>query len=251
MHSKKRVFAIILLLGFNVSTSLKAETLRVGFFDLKPHIQLAKQRDQEPSGPAITYLQLIAQKMGVTLSIQKEPLPLDRLLQNLRDGQLDVAVALGKNPEREGFLTYPEQPFYWMHPSLMVLASSSLQQVKTAEELKLLKIGIYSKGYLSPLLRNPQLNTHKLYGSDLIYRSYQMLRLNRFDAMYSPDQFDFQAEAIAFHFFDQIRILRLPEPPIGLYTAFSKKANPNLIKRYEQSQRQMPSYEHFLKAGNP
>lgn len=145
MHSKKRVFAIILLLGFNVSISLKAETLRVGFFDLKPHIQLAKQR----------------------------------------------------------------------------------------------------------LLRNPQLNTHKLYGSDLIYRSYQMLRLNRFDAMYSPDQFDFQAEAIAFHFFDQIRILRLPEPPIGLYTAFSKKANPNLIKRYEQSQRQMPSYEHFLKAGNP
>ena len=247
MHRKKRVFAIILLIGFNVSISLKAETLRVGFFDLKPHIQTAQQTGEEATGPAITYLRLLAQKMGVSLTIQKEALPLDRLLQNLRNGQLDVAVALGKNPEREGFLTYPEQPFYWMHPSLMVLKSSPLQQVKTAEELNHLKIGIYSNGYLSPLLRNPQLKTYKLYGSNLIYRSYQMLEHNRFDAMYSPDQFDFKGEAIAYNFLDKIRILPLPEPPIGLYTAFSKKTDPQLIKRYEQNLRQMPPYANYLK----
>lgn len=253
MFRKKQVsfFAITVMVGFCLSLPIKAETLRVGFFDLKPHIQTAKQANKEVTGPAIVYLRLIADKMGVTLDIQKEALPLDRLLQNLRDGQLDVAVALGKNPERERYLDYPEQPFYWMHSSLMVLKSSPLQQIKTAEELKPLKIGVYSNGYLSPLLRNPQLKTYKLYGSNLIYRSYQMLELHRFDAMYSPDQFDFKGEAIAYHFLDSIRILRLPEPPIGLYTAFSKKTDPDLIKRYEQSLRQMPPYAAYLDPGTP
>lgn len=133
MLIKKLVIAITLLTGLHVSTALKAETLKVGFFDLKPLIQTTKQTNKEATGPAITYLRSIADKMGVTLLIQKEALPLDRLLQNLRDGQLDVAVALGKNPERESFLNYPEQPFYWMHSSLMVLKSAPLQQVKTAE----------------------------------------------------------------------------------------------------------------------
>lgn len=248
MLIKKLVVAITLLTGLHVSTALKAETLKVGFFDLKPLIQTTKQTNKEATGPAITYLRSIADKMGVTLLIQKEALPLDRLLQNLRDGQLDVAVALGKNPERESFLNYPEQPSYWMHSSLMVLKSAPLQQVKTAEELNHLKNGIYSNGYLSPQLRNPQLKTYKLYGSNLIYRSYQMLEHNRFDAMYSPDQFDFQGEATAYQFLDKIRILTHPEPPIGLYTAFSKKTDPKLIKRYEQSLRQMPPYADYLKA---
>lgn len=222
------------------------ERLRVGFFDLTPHIREAKQAGVPVGGPAVEYLQSIGQRMGVRFEFDREALPLDRLLFELQSGALDVVLALGKSPERESLGRFPARPFFQMQPSLMVLSTSPLLAIKQAENLLSLRIGVYSAGYLSPLLRQPQLHLEKMYGRDVILRNFRKMQAGRLDAVYSPDAFDLASVAAAQGFSAKVRILGLPENPVGLYSVFANRLDPRLVRKYEVALAQMEPYAQYL-----
>ena len=108
-------FLCSVLLG----SPLRAESLRVGFFELAPHVR-AGGPGQEASGPAVDYLRAVAAKMGVEVRIDSEALPLNRLLYLLDKGEVDLALALGRNPEREHLGNYPPRPFFSIQPAIAV-----------------------------------------------------------------------------------------------------------------------------------
>lgn len=236
----------LLLLATNQVWSAEP-VLRVAYFELAPHV--VANRAQGASGPAVDFLQDIARRMGVQLRFDEEALPLDRLLYQLRLGEVDIALALGKSPEREQFLRFPGKPFFLMQPALMVRKESSLREIRSAADLRKLSIGVYSQGYLSPLMRTPGLRIEKLHGSDLVARNLEKMLKGRIDAAYSPDALDLESAALSLGGAERFRLLLLPESSQGLYTAFSQKTDPELVRRYERALAASEPYRKLLERG--
>jgi ABC-type amino acid transport substrate-binding protein len=237
---------VFFLYSFLFSTISFGRTFNIGFFDLYPHIIPGSASHSEASGPAITYFTLIAADMKLDLNISKEAMAIPRLLKMLEEGTLDAAVALGRNPEREKICLFPEKPFFMMRPALMVMKTSPLLLINSVTDLRKLSIGTYAEGFISPLMKNPGIKIDPLNGGDVVFRNYQKMELGRIDAVYSPDSQNLIKTAKEKKFSNNIRIIYLPEPPIGLFTAFSKKVNPSIVKRYNGALKKMKLYNISL-----
>ncbi|MDE1464297.1 transporter substrate-binding domain-containing protein [Spartinivicinus poritis] len=223
-----------------------AQSLKVGYFNLIPHIEEG-ENNTPPKGPAISYLKKVMEKSGVTeLQIPPKPYPLSRLLQALELGKIDLAVALGKSPQRAKKFTYPSKPFLKMQPSFMLLKKSPLDSLQSINDILLMDIGIYEKGFLSPLMRDKRLKTKPLSGNNIIFRNYKIMLRERLDAVYSPDSYELIYTAKINGFYNNIKVVSLPEPKVGLYTVFSKKTAIKYAKNYENALSNLESYESYL-----
>lgn len=219
--------------------------LKVGYFELQPHIGSAAGF---PRGPAIAYLQKIAHAMHVRLEIAHAALPLDRLLNEIRIGKLDVAVGLGRSAEREQILTFPHDPFFYVQPALAVPRAAPFGAAINPAKLKGMRIGAYSSGYLSPLMQGAPPYLESLHGHAISIRNLSKLMAGRLDAVYSPDALDLDLAVKRLRLSNLVRVVPLPEAPVGLYMAFAKHVDASVIASYEDAARRVPSYGHFLKA---
>ncbi|WP_163835566.1 substrate-binding periplasmic protein [Spartinivicinus ruber] len=225
-----------------------SKSLKAGYFNLVPHIE-ESTNDTPATGPAISYLQEVMKKSGVSkLNIPAKPYPLSRLLHALESGKIDIAVALGKSPERAKKFSYPSKAFLLMQPSFMVLRTSHYSYFHSVQDILLMNIGIYKKGFLSPLMRDKRLTTKSLSGNNVIFRNYKIMKRQRLDAVYSPDSYELIYTARVYDFYNDIKIIPLPEPKVGLYTVFSKKIDSKYIKNYEQVLSNAEPYESYLRA---
>ena len=97
----KKCFFCVLVFLF-AGSSAYAETINMGFFQLKPHA-FVEDSSTEPVGASIEYFNIILEKMGCNVS-WKGPFPFLRLTKELKNGSLDGAIVYSKNPEREKYL---------------------------------------------------------------------------------------------------------------------------------------------------
>ncbi|MDX1755742.1 MAG: transporter substrate-binding domain-containing protein [Marinobacter sp.] len=242
----KKLLIVVLAAAIGGWHSTSAgRSLKVGFFELPPHVYGAKSAGNHAQGPAIEYLHKIAASMGVTLEVQSRALPLSRLVHALAMGEIDVALAMAKNPVRDGMFRFPEKPFFQMRPALMVMQPSRIQDITDFDALADLRIGVYADGYLSPMLEG--LATFSIHGEKVIHRGYQIMEWGRLDAVYSADSLDLYSNAAIYGFQKNVRIIELPEQATGLYTVFSSNVPAEVIAEYEQALRRMEPYSSFLK----
>ncbi len=249
-HSTKLVIFFILQLFCRTiladEASPKPEML-VGFFQLAPHAFINEQ--QEPAGAAIDYMtQDIAPKLGVKITWQM--VPFSRLIHLLDTNKIDAALTLAKTPEREATYLYPETPITFMQSGIAVLANSHLTAVTKHADLHGTKIIFTKGGYLSPFMRDPSLDIRYIVGDSNIFRT--MLRLivaERADAVYNPTMLTLQYEAREIGVADGIRMIPLPDDPVGLYTVFPKNRKA-LFQQFNQlntANHDHASYQELLK----
>lgn len=223
-----------------------AEPFTVGYFDLPPHT--AKAPGDNTPGAAMAYFEQIGKRMGLTdITFTQYPLP--RLLLMLEDGQLDMALMLGKNPERDSRLVYPRQPYFVASPVLALNVSNSLNKVNGVDDLQALKIGVWQAGYLSPLLRGTQIQLQTLTGDQVVSKGLGMLVAGRFDGFYFPDTYSVRFEQQRGQLQTQVKILPMPEPGVALYSVFSPRAGKKYLAAYERALSEMQTvsrYEDFL-----
>ncbi len=237
-------FLTALLLGTLLSLAHSpavAAALRVGYFVLPPHAVPAAQGDEE--APALRYFRTLLPAMGAP-EVQFQALPLARLLRMLEHQQLDMALLLAESPERRARLVFASQPLLLVRPMLLLRAEHGLAQVAGSADLRALRIGVWSEGFLSPLLRDPRLQLQRLSGDVVEHRYLRMLDRGHLDAFYSPDgcalrhTLNQQAEPARY------RLLALPEAPVPLYTVFSRAAAGRWQAAYERAlaarQKQQP-----------
>jgi ABC-type amino acid transport substrate-binding protein len=220
----------VLLATASLSLGVHAQSLKIGFFDVPPHVAI--DASGLPIGPAVNLFKAVAQKMGVT-DLRYQQLPLVRLLLQLESGETDVAIFISKTPEREAKFHYPSKPYYQTQPGLAVNSASPLMQIKTTEDIKALKIGTMQGSVLSASLRQPYLQLTEISGTGLYARAIQMLLLDRLDAVYSPDANGLLVEARMLDADKKIRVLALPDPANGIYCIFSKKAAAVYASKYD------------------
>ena len=103
------LFAISLLPSLLLveGTARAQETLRIGYWNIPPHV--TGVTDQKPQGTAIGYFdEYIAPYLGATVTWDEKIVPPTRLMEQLRKGQKDAMIFLGKTNERTEWLLYPD-----------------------------------------------------------------------------------------------------------------------------------------------
>jgi polar amino acid transport system substrate-binding protein len=207
-----------------------SKPLRVGYFKVAPHAMPGPQG--KPVGVAVEYFKLIAREMQLT-DIDFILFPLNRLLNELENNRIDMALLLAKNAERAAKFVYPSEAFCVTKPSIAVDASNPLQKVTSVEDLLPLSFHETPRNYRAYTMRDQRLRIEPLAGNNFTRRCYAMILAGRIDACYQPDHYPIQFEATRAEFASRIKILYLPDPPIGLYSFFSKASAGSYLKAYE------------------
>ncbi len=245
MGSQMKIFRVVIfsILIWNVPGRADDSSLRTYFFELAPHAYLTHGR---PSGVAVDYYKLVMADMKKKYQVEQQPLT--RIIQISDSG---LVMYLGKNPERERKFHYNSAPLFLMQGVFAVRADSNWQEnLKNFDDIGGRVIGVWADGYRSPNIKGDKIKIFPFYGNDVILRGLEVVKAKRIDAFYCPD-----IEAVRYVLLKnpslkkQFRLVILPEPPTGLYPAFTKDVDGDTRKKFAQAFERVQkkqSYTAFL-----
>lgn len=240
---RPRVWLRLLLALLVVLPALAAEArvrLRVGYFDLPPHVQAG---GAHPSGFAPVYFERIAARMGVRVEYLQLPLP--RLLQMLERNELDAALILAKSPQRAGRLVYPAQPFFLTRPLIVVRQDGGILALAQLRSERHWLVGVHLGGYQAPFVEQLAGTPVQLSGTAVTERALRMLLAGRLDAFFSPDEY---VVGQALHdklLAQQLRVLAVPGEALPLYSVFSPRAASRHLAAYERALREQQAEQRY------
>ena len=211
------------------------EVLRIGYFDLPPHVD--KVEDGIPKGAAISYFEeFIAPHLGILVDWDTAATPPTRLMQQLRNGEKDAMIFLGKTEERTGYLHYPD-PYLIIPETLAFKKGHPIDRVTMVSDLHGLTVGFLVGGRIPDPLRDDRIRYDLIAGKRLFERNVEKLLLGRIDAVYAPlstalvniiDEMEVgdQVKLVPIEFLDLVQI----------YTVFSKKTvGEDIVKNYNKA----------------
>ena len=146
------LFAIIILpsLLFVDGTAQAQETLSIGYWNIPPHVTGVV--DQKPQGAAIGYFdEYIAPHLDVTVAWDETIIPPTRLMDQLRKGQKDAMIFLGKTKERTEWLHYPE-PYLDIPQTFAFINNHPIDKLTKVSDLYDLTVGFLVGGRLPDVL---------------------------------------------------------------------------------------------------
>jgi polar amino acid transport system substrate-binding protein len=230
MAIQRIVKTLKLLLGFCVLPwyCLAQPALKVGYFDLPPHVFASDQR----TSPALVYFDQIAALMQRQPEYLHAPLP--RLLQLLEQQQIDAILLLAKNAEREQKFIFPTLPLLTTSPVLVVRADNAFSIAALQQDPKL-QLGVWPSGYHSPFVKAIKGHQVPISGDDIDQRGLSMLAQGRIDAFFSPEQISIRYLLQKSEFGSHLKLLTVPNETVEIYTVFSKKSAPELVDNYQKA----------------
>ena len=172
--------------------------------------------------------------MGYELQLTKYPIA--RLIYLIENGELDGALSFGKNAEREKIFVYPESAFMQMKPAILTLKVNRIEIKAISDLEKLTGIGIYNKGYLSPMMRGDKIKKSRIAQEDVTKTGIEMVLAGRLHAFYSPDSEELKWSILNLKNklkTSDLDLIYLPENPLPLYTVFAKH-NKHLAQQYDK-----------------
>ena len=208
-----------------------AEPFTVGYFMVRPHVMPDANGDAQ--GVAADYFRRIAARMKLG-RLRFKLFPLRRLLTALEQNQVEMALLFAKDAEREACFVYPSQPFCYTQPAIAVRIDASLRAIHSVNDLVGLTIQESTGAFRSPFMRDSRLEIEPLSGNHYTARCFSKLLLKRIDACYQPDQYPLVFESHRPPFRARIRVIRLNEPAIGLYSVFSRTSALRYLAAYER-----------------
>ncbi len=242
MNYKKIVIALIFCNCILFSSIIYPETLKVGFFQHPPHHY--KTKVGEIRGATVTYFNLMAKKMGYDVE-WIGPLPFSRLLSMLKEGKLDIYPHSLHNPNWDKFLYYPKKPYYHAQPILVVHKNNPIRQINSIDDIKNFRINWVDKAPISPFIQKNKtaLNIELIPFSVSIWEQFILKIVHkRIDSIHDLNAFSllFEAKRLGLH--KEIKILKLPEPPINIFVAISKKTahGKQIMEKYNEIQAIIP-----------
>ena len=126
------ILALAILLTLAKATTAQ-ETLRIGYFDLPPHVLGVEER--HPKGAAIAYFEeFISPHLGVEIAWDADVTPPTRLMKQLQTGEKDAMIFLGWTKERTAYLHYP-RPYLTLSETLAFRSEHPLEQITAVEDL--------------------------------------------------------------------------------------------------------------------
>lgn len=211
--------------------------LRIGFFSLPPHAYVTSEG--EITGAAVELLtHHIAPLMGVSVEIVG-PIPLQRLLNDFSIRRLDGILLLSYTPERAKLFRFPSIPFWQTFPSLALPTASPITPNSLRNHLGDLTIGYVHNAWVPDLLRNSAARLDPAAGEYATDRNLMKLITKRVDAVFAPDSCAMICSVNRVRVRGKTKIIRLPVPPLPVYTVFRKDIPDTVVTAYESALSQL------------
>ena len=201
-----------------------AETIKMGYFDLKPHMYKS-EKTGHVAGATINYFEKIAEKMGFAVE-WIGPLPFSRMIYLLKSGtMIDGTPLMSMTTERKAIFYYSKNFYYLCKPNLIVRSDNPLIAINSVDDLKGLTIGQFNKAANSRFItQNHSLLKFDVVSAGLTLFENQLNKLimKRIDAIHTLDEYTLLFTAKLMNIDHQVKILFLPEDPWPFYTVFTK-----------------------------
>ena len=170
------------LLAPNVAQA--QQSLTMGYFDIPPHVVTVE--DGTPKGAAVSYFEdFIAPHLGLAVVWDSVFTPPSRLMNQLRNGDKDAMIFLGKTKERTAYLHYPD-PYLVVPETLAFKVDHPIDRVSEVDDLHGLSIGFLVAGRIPEALQDDGIAFDLIAGKRLFERNVEKLLLDRIDAIYAP-----------------------------------------------------------------
>jgi polar amino acid transport system substrate-binding protein len=218
---RKTVECLALLsLFFSV---IYATDVKVGVFVHAPLVQQAT-KTSAPTGPTIDYIKVMITEMGYTPVISV--LPFQRVIADLKSGDIDMSLEFGKHGDRETFLYFSEKPIHIMKPSLTLLVTNKLTSIHSINDLRGLKIGYLLGAVKAHFFDNaPTDITFELISGDTwVRQNLEKLLAGRIDAAFDQNAVSYLNEAKNMGVIDKVKTIPLPVEGTEGFVVFSKKS---------------------------
>lgn len=226
---------VLLLLLFAGGTVQAKESLRIGYWNIPPHVTgIANNR---PTGAAIDYFdQYIAPHLGVTIAWDADATPPIRLMDQLRNGQKDAMIFLGKTKERTSYLRYPD-PYLDTPQTFAFLEDYPVSRITKLSDLHGLRVGFLVGGRIPDKLRDDKIHYDLIAGERLFHRNIEKLLLGRIDAIYAPLTISLNNIVKEMAVDDKVKLVPIEFlDPVLIYTVFSRKTvSEDVVKKYNKA----------------
>lgn len=237
MNARKLLFVMIIVILWEGHTYAQPP-IKIGYFMLPPHQYLDKNKNTDkPQGASVKYFEIAAAIMGEQVE-WVGPLPLLRLSENLKTGQLDGTVGFNRTPRSEAYLYYTASPVFLAQPVLMVRQDNPITEIRTIDDIQGYRIGLIttSGGLYTPLLDRHRhaITLERLGGARWAEQNIRKLLLDRLDAVFDRQPYTLPFVAAGIHQLAQVKVLPIPDPPTPMYVVFAKASQrgKELVNQY-------------------
>ncbi|MNJ93391.1 Bacterial extracellular solute-binding protein, family 3 [compost metagenome] len=214
-----RVLAIIILLFGLSETHAVGKEISIALYDLPPHMHMG------PKGPqgAIPEFMNKYVFVGSSWKPRWRVNQFARIMKDLENGRVDMAVMVAKTTEREHLFEYSALPLYQTHSGVIVKKDFKVNRLDSLEPLRGMKLGHDLASIVPSYFKGAGVNFYFISGENYFRRNLQLLKSGRVDGIFVPTwshaTFELQNNT-------DFTILELPEGALDLYIVFKKNINP-------------------------
>ncbi|CAE79140.1 transporter substrate-binding domain-containing protein [Bdellovibrio bacteriovorus] len=208
--------ALFILTFFSGSFTF-AEVLRVNVYDLPPHIFTL---NEEPEGPGITFFKDYV-KLPNT-EVRWVATPFARVLWDMQNKKVDVALFLVPSPEREKYMRFSKTPLFTTSSAIIIPRNSPLTRATSLKDFRGRTLG-HSKDSFTPTeLLKHGIKIEPLSGENVIERNLQKIRAKRLDGIFIPTASNGEYILRKLRVDDQYQVFVVPDTTLNLHVAFRK-----------------------------
>lgn len=136
--SKKYLILVMILLS---SFLFSQETIKVGFFNIPPHIYV-EDGESTPVGAIVDHWEnALAPAMNVNVE-WVGPLSFPEVISSMQNGEIDVMALATHNPEREQFMSYPDFNLFETGAFVVLMNADPLDEIANWSALRGRQIAI-------------------------------------------------------------------------------------------------------------
>ncbi|WP_413612988.1 substrate-binding periplasmic protein [Bdellovibrio sp. HCB-110] len=227
MMKFKSLACAALILGFCVDTFAAVENVSVGIYDLPPHMIIAK--DNTPHGAVPEFFQKYVFK-DPSLSVRWNPAQFSRIMVDLENGRLDMAVLVAKNSDRERKFIFSNTPLYKTRSGIVVKKNGKLQKIESIHSLNGLQLGHDLGSIVPTYFKNSGVQFQFVSGEDYFSRTLSLLRSGRIDGFFVPTWSHGAYQLKKSKLSSEFSILEIPSGALDLYVVFGKKTDAKVIQ---------------------
>jgi len=215
MIKKRKSLFLLVLLSFPANSS----ELKIGYFISKPHMISGKD-EAHPKGVVIEKWEVIAKILGHTIAWKK--MPLIRLMNELEQNRLDGSAIFLSTPPRQAKFIFSKNHWDQLQPGIVILASSPLEKLVSADDLKPLTVGYLKGSIVTPWFKENKIKFQYLHGIDAVERLLKQVANHRIDAMFWPSLSGVEYTANKMKIKAKFKYIRSPKGPYPAYAMFPK-----------------------------
>ncbi|MGE9746435.1 substrate-binding periplasmic protein [Bdellovibrio bacteriovorus] len=191
--------------------------LRVNVYDLPPHVFTLNGK---PEGPGIKFFQDYLNPPNTKLHWVATPFA--RVLWDLQNNKVDVALFLVPSAERERYMRFSKTPLFTTSSAIIIPRNSPLTKAKSLEDYRGRTLG-HSKDSFTPTeLLKHGIKIEPLSGENVIERNIQKIRGKRLDGIFIPTASNGEYILRKLKVDDQYQLFVVPNSNLNLHVAFRK-----------------------------